>query len=1086
MMPSLGRARLRFALMIALTTAGPLVATSVAHAKDTEDRRALRLEEVERQDSQNAELRKAAEAARLEAISRLGELLRESPEGDRKAEMMLRLAGLYYEQGKSVYFVEMEAFQKQQDDCYNKAKTAADNDACQDQSPNTTGSSGWYGKAIKLYEAILKGYPRYARADEATFYLGQTYAEIKQEDPALEAMKKLVKLYPTSNFLPDAYIQIGEYYFDHNEAFPALRAYLQAAAHPESPRYAYAKYKLAWCYYNVEEYGKGIDEMKAVVAYSAAQDAAAAASGQANMNVRLEDEALKDLVRFFADAGSLDEAYEYFKGLGKPELFISTLKRLAALYMEQGKFDQAVETYRRLINEKPNAVENPGYQQEIIAALRKMGNKPGVLTEIHSLRTNYGKQSAWWRANSGNPTAQQEADATIEKALRRVATDFNTEARALAKSRNSAAPAAYEQAVNAYYEYFQDYSASADSYNVHYDFGELLYDLKRFDEAYAQYMAVVKMNPKGQYSQFCAESSIFAAEEMVKKEGGGSIDPKGIKVTKDVQPIALTQWEQNLISACKQYADLYPASDKVEVAIYKSAYLLYKRFHFTEAAEQFRAVIKMNPQSENAQFSAQLILDALAIREEYTSLRDTAKAFFQEQTLGNTAFKKEMYDLWSSAAFTVIEEAFKAKADKVATADAYMQFYKDFPDFSKADLAINNAAVYYYESNRVAQSMEARHIIVEDVKFAGKSKYYYGSVAALGFNYERLADFENAAKYYDKLFTLYPAERARVVATKADDVATKTAALDEQASAAVYSSAVLHDALGDWQGAISRYRQLISSFPTDSRIRDTRLTIARLYEDNKDFANAQLTYGDFYTKDAKDAPPEMAFFARLHQGRAMIAQGKGADALKLYKASIDLYKQLVTKGLDKANASTEFVAEMMTEVAKAPQATYLALTIRGVGRSGGQKAEDKAFGDTLKAKLTAYVGMEKTYQEIIDTGAGPWGLASLVAIGRVYENMGDTLRNSQCPYYLSEDQCQLYKLQIADKAFVQTEKAVDAYKLALEKAFELKLYNDDTAFATRRLGELRPDEFPGLFETVPAAGLSSDRTQTFGPETALQ
>ena len=81
--------------------------------------------------------------------------------------------------------------------------------------------------------------------------------------------------------------------------------------------------------------------------------------------------------------------------------------------------------------------------------------------------------------------------------------------------------------------------------------------------------------------------------------------------------------------------------------------------------------------------------------------------------------------------------------------------------------------------------------------------------------------------------------------------------------------------------------------------------------------------------------------------------------------------------------------------------------------------------------------MEKTYQEIIDTGAGPWGLASLVAIARVYENMGDALLNSQCPYNLTEDQCQLYKLQIADKAFVLTEKAVEAYKLGLEMAFEL-------------------------------------------------
>ena len=49
---------------------------------------------------------------------------------------------------------------------------------------------------------------------------------------------------------------------------------------------------------------------------------------------------------------------------------------------------------------------------------------------------------------------------------------------------------------------------------------------------------------------------------------------------------------------------------------------------------------------------------------------------------------------------------------------------------------------------------------------------------------------------------------------------------------------------------------------------------------------------------------------------------------------------------------------------------------------------------------------------------------------------------------------------------MQIEKAVNAYNLTLEKSFQLSLYNENTAFATRRLGELRPNDFPGLEERL--------------------
>ena len=86
--------------------------------------------------------------------------------------------------------------------------------------------------------------------------------------------------------------------------------------------------------------------------------------------------------------------------------------------------------------------------------------------------------------------------------------------------------------------------------------------------------------------------------------------------------------------------------------------------------------------------------------------------------------------------------------------------------------------------------------------------------------------------------------------------------------------------------------------------------------------------------------------------------------------------------------------------------------------------------------------------------------------------MAVTLRTGDTPFYLTEDQLEIYSMQIEDKAYVQEEKAVNAFKLALDKSYELTLYNDNTAYATRRrLGELRPDEFPGPVGATARAAL---------------
>lgn len=1048
---------LRSTILLAFLAA-PLLVPSMAHAQDRSqktERRVLKSTDTTSRDAAQKEFEEKAHAARLESIERLKQLLKDSPvEGDTKAEMLLRLADLYFEEGRFLYQGEMETYQEAYDKCFNTPNCKPD-DVVQDHGP----SASWQEKSIKLYRQILANYPQFARADEATFYLGQALNEIanstgdtKRRDDANVELTRLVKTYPDSKYIPDAYLLIGEYYFDRNEAMKALMAYQKAASFREYEKYAFASYKLAWCWYNVGEYGKAIDTMKAVVDYSTKLEAAGSGS---KANIQLQDEALKDLVRFFADAGDLDEAYEYFSKIGKPELVSDMLKRLASTYFEQGKFEQSIQTYRRLITEKPDDSHAPEYEDAIIQCLTKMGKKEDTIAEIDRLRSSYGKSSSWARANASNTEAVKSASDLIEKNLRTVATNYQIEGNKLTGDAQKKTRALAEGAYSTYLEEFPD---SKYSYDMRYAYGELLYKLKKFDKAYDQYMKVVSMDPKGQHSKFCAESAIFAADEFVKKDTKSSPSAGPGSST---DPIELTDWEKKLVAALDQYVKLYPDDQqKVRGMIYKEAYLLYNKNQFKDASDRFRIVIGMDPGSKDAEQAANLILDSFTLVKDWGNLKEVSKAFYDQQGLGSDSFKTEVYGIYENASLKIVEESFKKTNDKAKGAADYWAFYQEFPKSANADLALNNSSVYYHDLGRTRDSMKVRTELIE--KFP-KSKYYKDQVAALGFDYESVGDFNSAATWYEKLYAL-----------------DKT---HPGASDAIFSAALFRNALGQWEQSITDYQQYYTTFADKPNVNGVKLEVAKIYEAHAKYAEASTIYFGVFqpapTKLPKGAPPPVLWsfdeqmFARLHYGLMMDKTGQGSKVTQHWKDSVAFYEKSKAGGAT-GDVAKEAVAQMMFILSEPQYTAYMALKVNGPGdKKLPQKQVDKLLLEQLKTKVKAFTDLEKTYQKIVETGAGKWGLASLVRLGHGSEDLAQTLLGSYIPAYLTEDQKEIYKMALEDKAYPATQKAASFYSAALQKAFELSIYDDNTAEATRRLGVLAPDEYPGLFETIPAPRYSA-------------
>ena len=1005
-----------------------------AHAQSRQDekkREILDYKQFEREQNREA-YGELANQKRQEAIAQLKKILAEQElPPDTKAEMLMRLAELYWEQSKYEYNQEMKAFDKKYEKWFNLP------DDQQKKTPEpvieTTTSSAYTRKAIENYRIILQNYPNYGRVDEALFFLAFSLNDIGEDRDALQMYSKLVKSYPKSDFVPDSYNAIGEYYFNNNNAFKALQAYKRAAQYPDSKIYTFALYKMAWCYYNVGEFSEAIDVMKELVAET---DRRLEANPE-QVGISLKEEALRDLVLFFSEEGDLEAAKEYFTRYGEKRYYRKMLSRLGNIYMEQGKNELGIQTYRTLIAEEPFAPDNPDHQNQIIKAYWDRDKFDEANEEINKLVATYGKESRWHQENTDDKDALKESDRIIEKNLRNVAIDSHQQA---LKRRSAKLLLLAEENYKRYLDYFPK---GGKSYEMRYWYAEVLYKLKKYDLATDQYEMTVESDAKGKFLKDAAINTIFSIEKYIgnqkklwdRETAAERNRRKKLQDPKEkYAPIELREWEQRLIKACDAYAKNLPEDEKTLNILYKAAYLLYEHNEFNQANERFLQIIRADPKSELAQFSVNIILDSYALIENWEDLNKVAREFYANDDVGKTSkFKSDLKEIYQNATFKIAESYAKDEKKKDA-AKAFEDFYREFDDAKIRDLALYNSAFWYGQAGDKAKMTALRTEFVENFpKPLGDEtktrQLFEKSLSQLGDHYQSIAAYGRAGEYYRKLFDADKAFEAEGFTTSRD---------------ALYNAGLFAEALGDREAAVGHFRDYIATWPDGDDVLDTKMRIARILSAAEDKEPAKAEWKSIYSDST--TPPAQAMEARQRYGELLPA---GEERLAHYKSSLKYFDGVKGK-IDGTDLSRLYAAEMQFATLEPEFATYADITMPA----------DKNAGKVLKKKIDLLGTLEKKYIGVLELKAGEWGIAALYRIGTLYADFADKLRTAPCPPKLDEDQCFLYKAGLEDRAYPVSDKAVDAFQRAREKSYELGLYTKYTKEAIDGLSAIRPEEFP--------------------------
>jgi tetratricopeptide (TPR) repeat protein len=209
-------------------------------------------------------------------------------------------------------------------------------------------------RAIDHYRTLAADHPRFCAGsnrgcgDEVLFYLAYELERAKERGEAQKAYWEIIKGWPQSRHLPDAYLGLAEAFFDEGQGDPSKLAAAEQAYQevlrfppPGNKLVGYAHYKLGYVRWNRGDAAGALAEMMEVLDYAARYPQLPSAP-------QLAKSARHDLIPFYATSGDPAKAYDLFAAHsgdrpGERTQLHRMLEEMAEAYSDTGKPDTAVQ-----------------------------------------------------------------------------------------------------------------------------------------------------------------------------------------------------------------------------------------------------------------------------------------------------------------------------------------------------------------------------------------------------------------------------------------------------------------------------------------------------------------------------------------------------------------------------------------------------------------------------------------------------------------------------------------------------------------------------------------------------------------------
>lgn len=1040
---------------------------------------------------------------RQEQINDLTKIISLTTDEKERPKLLFRLGELFWEESKYKFF---QANRK--DDDYIAAMNRQDKagmEQAKKEKEALLGESKENAKlAVDQYSEIVQKYKDFPRNDEVLYFLGQNLMEMGDERRSLISYKRLIEKYPKSKYLPDAHLAFGEYYFNNSKGKrdfldKALESYTKAAAYPDNAVYGFAIYKQGWCYFNMADYEKAMDRFKSVVLLEdlLGKEETEGGKGKGGTTARagLIKEARTDYVRAYSrvPSGTPSEGKDRFARLAKkPDDLRVMMKQLSGLYYEDGKDKEAAVGYNMLIVERPTSPEAPGFQSKIVDCVLRAGNKSMTVQQVRRLVKimNDVKDAV---KDEKDRKAIDEARELSERILSNLAVNWHNEAK---KTRDDET---FKFADMVYADYLTLFPENPKAYDLRFFWAELLNDnLNNYPKAAEEYTKVLMQDVKrieggeksedgkkkagkpGKFMVNAAYNAILAYDEVVKKATTeGKIK---IETTNDPdKKLTIHPEKLALLEACERYLKYVPNGDKRVEISYKVAKIYYDYNHLDESTARFKDLALKNKtyKFENGDkvcvLAGNLALDAYNLRRDFAGIVTWGQKLLDEGACEDKQFATDLAVLIPKTIFKRINQL-EANKDFCQAADEYMAFAEKYEKHELADKALYNGAIDFFNCRKLDKAIETRKKLVTNYP---KSQHVPATLFALAEGYEAIADFDNAADYYEQYAHEYEKsmgggakpKKTAAKGKKGDKDKDKAPKADgeqvweeSKAQIALFNSGVFREGLSQFKKALADREKYLQLWPDSADSEAVQLSIVDLLEKSQAYAKAARGLED-YEKDKKvSRSPSKILTA---EGRiASIFEEKmknKSGARKVYERILKYHENLPKKAKgDLEITALDAVARAHFVTSEDQYKKYTGIKVRW-----SKLTNIGEFKNSVKEKAKALEGIQKLYTVTVGFKSADPAICALDKIGKAYDHFSDALLNVKPPKGMPEDLMVEFRSQLDNEVLPIKTKASEAFMAAVAKSQELDVYNTCTTEALTALRtKYKPEQFPARAEDV--------------------
>jgi TolA-binding protein len=974
---------------------------------------------------------------RLDAIAMFEEFLQRYPnEPKYSPDVMFRLAELYYEKTKDDYILAMTGYEEQLK-LVDQGKLAV---APPEPRQN-------FQRSVELYQRLITQFPEYRLNDGSYYLLGYCLEKQGELEQSRNTFVRLIEKYPGSRFVAEAWIRLGEYYFDAvNESNPlehAAHAYSMAIRFEEHALFDKALYKLGWTYYRMDAFDRAVDAFVRLIDF---YDAKSAEAGE-DFGGDLRAEALQYMAVSLSDEqwGSIARAQELFARVGPRPWEPEVWRRIGEVYFDTTKFQDAIAAYKQNLAKDPFNKDAPQVQAKIVRAYEQgMRDFDNASNERQLLVASYAPGTEWYERNKHDSEVIKAAQELSERSLYSAAVYHHQQALQYVQGeRFELAKREFEIAARGYADYLGRFPHSKLAYELQYYLGDCQYQSMQFMEAARTFEAVRDSTADTQYQADAAYGAVLAFQREIDTRQSAvppQMETRPVVTSsqwpegKPVQKQPLPELWQQFVAAADAFLALQPNHERAPLLAYRAAEAFFVYEDFEEARRRFAAVAASYPESEFARFASNLTLETFLITEDWVAVTAFTNALTTADEKGQVKVDPAsesgqlLRDFGDNAMFKQAEKLMDEQRWDEA-GDLYEGLVSRNKGYRFADKALNNAAVCRESARRFESALRLYERIYNEYPDSDLADVALFRVAL---NAENSYDFDKAVDRYQLLVDKYPGSKSR--------------------AAALNNLARLLEGLQRYNDAARQFTRFAQLFPADEDAPKNLYKAATIYQKMDDCHGQIRALNDFIKKFARDGrQSERVVDAYKRIGDCHRELKNEKAALESWKKATEEYARRSLAGKDEAASAAAGYARF--QLAEAEYKRWDAIQLSGRG-----KALERAF----TSKLTRAKTLQDSYSEVFDFKSVEWILAASYKKGFVLERFATSLVESPCPPDIKraygEEGCDIYRSTLVEKVTGLELKAAEAYEATAQQCLEYKLVDNDWCDKTQEsLARLRSD-----------------------------